>query len=246
MVFFDLDGTLLDSNGVWLDIDIGFLGGHGIFPVPEDYTWYVTHHSAPDAARYTRERFGLAETAEEIQGAWLEMARQAYARRLPMKPGALELLERCRRESVPMAVLTSCIPELCRAALERHGVLDWLRGVVYAQETGLEKGNPALYRLAAERFEAAPEACVLLEDSPGYCAAARAAGFFVAGVRDELYAGREEEIKAACHSWVEDLRRLPPELEARLFGAAGTGQEVQAGAPRGRQDMTQGQAVMLG
>ena len=66
MVFFDLDGTLLDSNGIWLDIDIAFLGRHGISPVPEDYTWYVTHHSAPDSARYTRERFGLAETAEEI------------------------------------------------------------------------------------------------------------------------------------------------------------------------------------
>ena len=26
MVFFDLDGTLLDSNGIWLDIDIAFLG----------------------------------------------------------------------------------------------------------------------------------------------------------------------------------------------------------------------------
>ena len=49
MLFFDLDGTLLDSNGIWLDIDIEFLGRHGIAPVPEDYTEYVTHHS-----RWTR------------------------------------------------------------------------------------------------------------------------------------------------------------------------------------------------
>ena len=64
MLFFDLDGTLLDSNGIWLDIDIEFLGRHGIAPVPEDYTEYVTHHSPLDAARYTRERFHLRETAE--------------------------------------------------------------------------------------------------------------------------------------------------------------------------------------
>ena len=38
MYFFDLDGTLLDSNGIWLDIDIEFLGRRGISPVPEDYT----------------------------------------------------------------------------------------------------------------------------------------------------------------------------------------------------------------
>ena len=157
MVFFDLDGTLLDSNGIWLDIDIAFLGRHGISPVPEDYTWYVTHHSAPDSARYTRERFGLAETAEEIQGAWLDMAREAYAGQLALKPGVRAFLERCREHGVPMAVLTSCIPELCRAALAHHRILDWFQGVVYAQETGIGKGEPELYRLAAERWGREPE-----------------------------------------------------------------------------------------
>ena len=88
MLFFDLDGTLLDSNGIWLDIDIEFLGRHGIAPVPEDYTEYVTHHSPLDAARYTRTRFGLSETAEEIRQTWLQMARAAYAGKLELKPGA--------------------------------------------------------------------------------------------------------------------------------------------------------------
>ena len=152
MLFFDLDGTLLDSNGIWLDIDVEFLGRHGIAPVPEDYTWYVAHHSAPEAARYTRARFGLPETPEEIQSAWLALAREAYAGRLALKPGAKAFLERCRQAGRPMAVLTSCIPELCRAALTRHRILDWFQGAVYAQEAGLEKSNPALYRLAAERF----------------------------------------------------------------------------------------------
>ena len=96
MIFFDLDGTLLDSNGVWLDIDVAFLGRHGISPVPEDYTWYVTRHGAPDAARYTRERFGLRETEEEILAAWRDMAQEAYAAQLELKPGVRELLERCR------------------------------------------------------------------------------------------------------------------------------------------------------
>ena len=27
MIFFDLDGTLLDSNGVWLNVDNEFWGG---------------------------------------------------------------------------------------------------------------------------------------------------------------------------------------------------------------------------
>ena len=47
MYFFDLDGTLLDSNGIWLDIDRDFLARHGISPVPEDYTEYVTTTPSP-------------------------------------------------------------------------------------------------------------------------------------------------------------------------------------------------------
>ena len=90
-------------------------------------------------------------------------------------------------------------------------------GVVTTQETGLEKRDPALYRQAAARWGVPPEDCVLFEDSPGYCAAAGEAGFYVAGVRDPLCAGREEELRRLCGSWVDSLEQLPPELEARLF-----------------------------
>lgn len=42
----------------------------------------------------------------------------------------------------------------------------------------------------------------------------------MAGVRDPLYAGREEELRRLCDSWVDSLELLPPELEARLFSRA--------------------------
>ena len=107
MYFFDLDGTLLDSNGVWLDIDVEFLGRFGIGSVPEDYTDYVTHHGFDDSARYTRERFSLPETPEEIMEGWMSMARSAYAHTLPLKPGVPAFLDACRRRGPRMAGLAS-------------------------------------------------------------------------------------------------------------------------------------------
>ena len=85
--FFDLDGTLLDSNGVWLDLDIDFLKSRGISPVPQEYTDYVTHHSFPEAAVYTREQFSLPESPEEIIAQWKRMAWGAYSTALDLKPG---------------------------------------------------------------------------------------------------------------------------------------------------------------
>ena len=209
---FDMDGTLLDSNGIWLDIDIEFLGRRGISPVPEDYTDYVTHHSAPDAARYTRERFSLPETPEEIMEGWMSMARSAYAHTLPLKPGVPAFLDACRRRGTRMAVLTSCMPPLCRAALEHHRLLDCFEAVYTTAELGIEKRDPALYCLAAERSGVPPQSCLLFEDSPSYCAAARQAGFTVVGVFDPLFAPRWGEMEALCHHRLERFADASPTL----------------------------------
>ena len=80
MYFFDLDGTLLDSNGIWLDIDIEFLGRQGIHPVPEDYTEFVTHNSFSASAVYTKERFGLSLSTQEIVACWQDLARDLLDR----------------------------------------------------------------------------------------------------------------------------------------------------------------------
>ena len=59
--------------------------------------------------------------------------------------------------------------------------------------------------------------CLLFEDAPDYCAAARQAGWSVAGVKDALFEGREAELQELCRYWVETLQTLPTELEKRIF-----------------------------
>lgn len=198
MFFFDLDGTLLDSTGVWMDIDVAFLGSHGISPVPEDYTDYVTHHSAPDAAQYTKERYNLSETPQQIMDAWSNMAKIAYGQTLELKPGAKEFLLRCQQAGIRMAILTSCFPELCRASLEHHGISHLFETVLTTMETGLEKRDGALYRLAAETCGVEPSECTLFEDNPGYCAAASQEGFRIVGIRDSMFESRQEDLRALC------------------------------------------------
>lgn len=198
MYFFDLDGTLLDSNGIWLDIDIEFLGRHGIAPVPAAYTEYVVHHTFQDAAEYTRRQFGLPLTPEEIIAAWREMAQAAYAGGLALKPGVRDFLERAGRAGIRRALLTSCMPNLCRAALDCHGLGPMLERVFTTAELGLEKRDPALYRRVAELCGEQAEDCVLFDDSPVYCAAAKEAGWQVRGVADPVFEDRAEEMAALC------------------------------------------------
>lgn len=198
MYFFDLDGTILDSNGVWVDIDREFLGRFGISPVPADYSDYVTNHSFPDSAAYTRTRYQLDMTDEEIMETWRDMARDAYSGTLDLKPDVKDFLKKAREAGERCAVLTASLPDMCQLALENHNLTHCFERVFTTQEMKLDKSDPQLYRTVAELCGLTGEECVFFDDSPLNCAAARQAGWRVYGVADELSSGREEEFRAIC------------------------------------------------
>ena len=89
MLIFDMDGTLIDSNGVWKEVDIAFLAKRG-FPYTREYYQGVAHTIFPKAAVFTKAYCKLEESTEEIMAEWMEMAGDAYATRVPEKEGTGE------------------------------------------------------------------------------------------------------------------------------------------------------------
>ncbi|MCI9264050.1 MAG: HAD family phosphatase [Oscillospiraceae bacterium] len=207
MIFFDLDGTLIDSNGVWLQVDHAFLGRRGLEITPE-YTYTVGHSIFPVAAQFTRDYYRLEDSREEIMAEWRSLAYDAYAHTIPLKPGARELLDKLAAEGRDMALLTASLPELAKAAVTRHDLEPYFQGLFFAQDVGLEKKNPQVYRIAAERFRVSPAACILVEDAPHNCAAAKAAGFQVVGVYDDFYKDSWDKVVANSHRAVRSLSEL--------------------------------------
>ncbi len=171
MLLFDLDGTLIDSNGIWVEVDLAFLGRHGLTPTDE-YAYTVGHSIFPVAAQYTRDYYHMDLSTQEIMDEWLSMAADAYAR-VPLKPGAGEFLARCRDRGERMALVTACVPELCRSALAHHGLAEWFEAIFFAQDLGMEKRDPRVFTLTAQRLGVAPADCTLYEDAPANCAAAK-------------------------------------------------------------------------
>lgn len=207
MDLFDFDGTLVDSNGVWVDVDNGFLARRGLTPTRE-YSDAVGHSIFPIAAQYTKDYYHLAMSPEEIMAEWLDMARDAYAHQVPLKPGAGEFLARRAGEGADMALVTACVPELCRAALARHGLERYFSAVVYVQELGVEKRDPRAFALTLERLGVRAPDCTLYEDSPGACKAARDTGIAVVGVCDPFYAMYEAEMRQLCRRYIRSFTEL--------------------------------------
>lgn len=207
MIFFDLDGTLIDSNGVWLQVDHTFLGRRGLEITPE-YTYTVGHSIFPVAAQFTREYYHLEDAPEDIMAEWRALAYGAYAHTIPLKPGARALLDKLASEGREMALLTAGLPELAKAAVSRHALEPYFQGLFFAQDVGLEKKDPQVYRIAARQFGVSPADCVLVEDAPHNCSAARAAGFRVVGIYDDFYQASWDLVVKNSNLAVKDLNEL--------------------------------------
>lgn len=193
---FDLDGTLLDSMGVWAEIDEEFLGRRG-FAVPPDYMEAITPLGFRSTALYTIDRFGLTDTPEELMDEWSAMAREKYAREVMLKPGAEPLLRELKAAGIPLAVVTASSKELFTPCLERNGVLGYFDLILTTDGTGLTKNGPGIWRLAAEKLGLAPENCIIFDDAAASVIGAKEAGLQAVGVYDPLSRGREQLMQAA-------------------------------------------------
>ena len=155
MLIFDLDGTLIDSNGVWVEVDKTFLARRGA-PYTREYYEGVAHTILSNCAIFTKEYLHLSESCEEIIAEWMELAADKYGVEVPLKPHVKEYLERCRSAGHRMAVFTACVPEHCQAAMDHLGLTPYFERVIYAQEQGLDK-KEAQKRAARDRGVAKSE-----------------------------------------------------------------------------------------
>lgn len=204
---FDFDGTLLDSNGVWAEVDREFLARRGR-AVTQEYQEFVAHAIYPTAAKFTREYYDLTESEEEIMDAWTALAREAYQFHAPLKEGVTQYLERCAARGEKLALFTAGFPELCRLALCRHSLDRFFDPVLFAQDFGLEKRDPRAFAALAAALGAQPGDCLFFDDSPRNCLAARSAGFLVVGVSDPFFAPDEEQVRANSHRFIGSFREL--------------------------------------
>lgn len=175
MLLFDMDGTLIDSNGIWKDVDTRFLEKRGL-PYTQEYYEGVAHTIFPLAAKFTKEFCHLPESEAAIMAEWMEMAGDIYATDVTEKPGVRAYLEQMKRRGERMAVVTSAVPVHCRAALTHLGLLPYFERIFFAQELGTEKKYPALWEKVAAALGVSPADCTLFDDSVEAIRGAKAPG----------------------------------------------------------------------
>jgi len=206
---FDLDGTLLDSMGVWEKIDIDFLAKRNL-SVPENYTSEISALSFRKTAEYTIDRFHLKETAEDLMKEWNHMAAYEYSHMITLKPYAKEYLATLKACGIRIGTATSLSGVLAKSALINHGIYNLFDIQCETDEVGKGKDSPDVFLLAAEKLGVVPEECIVFEDLlAGICSAKKAGMKKVFGIYDEYSKEQAEEIQKAADGYYYSFKDAP-------------------------------------
>lgn len=212
-VIFDIDGTLVDSMGVWYDIDVEYFKLLGI-PMPATIQKDIEGMSFTETAIYFKETFHITDkTIEDIKLDWIRMAHEKYLYEIKEKPGAGEYINFLKERGIKTGCATSNDRNLALAALQPHGWLEKMDAVRTACEVNAGKPAPDIYLKVAEDLGVAPENCLVFEDIPNGMRAGKAAGMTVVGVEDESAKKHKEEIDSICDYFIKDYFEI---LEGKL------------------------------
>ncbi len=190
-VIFDLDGTLVDSMGLWREIDIEFLGERGI-----------TYHD--DLQEY----YCLSESVEELKAIWNQMAKQKYRYEVQLKSGVKDFLDLLKQRGIKMGIATSNSEELIQAVNDAYHFDAYMSCIVTACSVNKGKPAPDVYLEAARQLEVAPEACLVFEDIVKGIEAGKNAGMKVCAVEDAYSAFQRERKKEISDYYIETYEEL--------------------------------------
>lgn len=195
-LFFDMDGTLLDSEPLW-DValeELAILLG-GTLGADARARMVGTNEGA--SVVILLESLGVPLDQAPEHQAWLRTRmRELFVEGAPAKPGARELLLEARAAGMPTALVTSTPRELADLLLLHVGPENFDL-VVCGDEVEHKKPHPEPYRTTAEKLGVDITRTIVLEDS-------------FAGVTSGLAAGA---VTLAIPSEVP----LPPSLEVRTL-----------------------------
>jgi HAD superfamily hydrolase (TIGR01509 family) len=206
-VIFDLDGTLINSNWVWRQIDIEFLGKRG-FDVPEDYMKIIAPMGFEATADYTIKRFGLKETREAVVKEWYDMAIDAYSNRVFLKDGVKEYLSYLKENGKLMSVATASDMRLVEPVLKNNGIEGYFNNITTLKEVNRGKGFPDIYDKSAEKMNIESDKCIVFEDIIQGIKGAKDGGYRTVGVYDEHFDNDKEKIKKICDMYIQDFKEM--------------------------------------
>lgn len=219
-MFFDLDGTLIDSMAYWRALTVhqararyAHLVGYG-----EELETQLTILPYPQACALIARTFSLPlESVTTDREYTRGMMRLFYKYYIGKKKAACDILRDAHRRGIKTALLTATRISLMGEALERLDLLPYLDLILTPDDYPDGKTNSAIFFGALEYFSAKPEETLFFEDSLYSIELAQSLGIRVIGVEDTFNRFDRARIKELCEEFLflgESIYEVDPAVFA--------------------------------
>lgn len=204
--FFDLDGTLIDTEKIYRKIWPMALRDLG-YEMTDAMYLALRSLGRPFAPAKFREWFGEAfdyEEARKMRKKYFD----AYTKEHPIekKEGAVELLTFLHERNIMTAIVTATDERRAKEYLNKTGLWGQFDRLITATMVDEGKPSPKVYAYACEQLGFSPSACVAIEDAPNGILSAYQAGLDVIMVPDQSQP--EEEIASLLWAKADSLKDI--------------------------------------
>ncbi|GGQ65450.1 HAD family hydrolase [Streptomyces flaveolus] len=179
-VLLDMDGTLVDTEGFWWDVEKEVFASLG-HTLDDSWRHVVVGGPMTRSAGFLIEATGADISLAELSVLLNDGFEERIGRDLPLMPGAARLLAELSEHQIPTALVSASHRRIIDRVLASLG-RDHFALTVAGDEVPRTKPYPDPYLAAAAGLAVDPVRCAVVEDTATGVAAAEAAGCHVVAV----------------------------------------------------------------
>jgi HAD superfamily hydrolase (TIGR01509 family) len=179
---FDMDGTLIDAEILWVEATRQFLNDRGAHETTDGALRMVYGRAWQDVHEEICRRYpALRMTMDEMNRALKPYFARLRDRRDIRIPSSIALLRRLA-ERAPVCIVSGSRRAEVAEGIALMGVASCLRFYLGSEDYARGKPDPSCFLAAASRLGMAPARCVVFEDSTAGVRAAKKAGMYCVGL----------------------------------------------------------------
>lgn len=186
-VIFDMDGVIIDSEGVYLEYQLEFAKKKNPNVKLEDL-YPMVGATKQECWEVVERVVSNGQTWEELRNEFRQ--RDIYGEidyRSIYRLEVTDTLKQLKEAGFRLALASSTHLELVERVLKENGIRDYFEAVVSGEQFKKSKPDPEIYLYTAGQLKLKPEECLAVEDSTIGITAAHRAGLKIAAVIDTRY-----------------------------------------------------------